>query len=236
MAAKRVYKWSFEDYKNGTLSKSQEKEFVKQFEPLVFKITKQFTSRVKIEWERVLSMAWEGFSLALVKYDPSRSSMSFVQYAGFSIRNNILSSLDNELRTVKLSAYAQARVSEKYGSKGLFNTVSIDAPARRGDSDSDQESRPVHRNLLDRPVQEKFSDGDTFEYIYQRLEERFRPRDCDMFYKAFGLKDFDEKRGKEIAQEYGVSEGLVSQKVNKIIRYMRQDSDICDMLARMLDQ
>lgn len=240
MAAKKVYKFDFEDYKRG-LSRREQKEFCDQYKPLVYKITKQFTSKIKVEWERVESMAWEGFSLALVKYDPKRSSMNFMQYAGFAIRNSILTGLDNELRVVKLSAYAQQKIGEMYGSKGLFNTVSLDVTnddQDKGNSSeqSNMESKPRHKNLYDRPIQEKFSDGDLYEYIYARVEEKFKPRDCEMFYMAFGLKDYDEMKGKEIAKVYGVSEGLVSQKVGNIVKYIRKDTDMCEMLARLLDQ
>ena len=126
-------------------------------------------------------------------------------------------------------------------SKGLFNTVSLDVTnddQDKGNSSetSNMESKPKHRNLYDRPVQEKFSDGDLYEYIYARVEEKFKPRDCEMFYMAFGLKDYDEMKGKEIAKVYGVSEGLVSQKVGNIVKYIRKDTDMCEMLARLLDQ
>lgn len=234
---KQNYKYEFSDYKN--LDKRGQREFCKQFEPLVNKITKQFVSKVHIEWERVSSMAWEGFSIALQKYNPDKSTMNFVQYAGFSIRNNILTSLDNELRIVKLSAYAQGKIEEMYGSKGLFNTISMDAPAFTNDKNDNETStgeRPNHKNMFDRPVQEQFSDGNIFDYIYQRIESQFSERDCDMFYKSFGLKEFEETKGKDIAKEYGVSEGLVSQKIKRIIKYIRKDNDMCEMLAHLLDQ
>lgn len=231
------YKYEFEDYKK--LGLREKNEFCKQFEPLVNKITKQFVSKINIEWARVSSMAWEGFSIALQKYDPNKSKMNFIQYAAFSIRNNILTGLDNELRIVKLSAYAQNKIEEKYGSKSLFNTISIDAPVfdnnDKNNNDQTVEERPCHENMFDKPVQEHFSDGNVFEYMYQRIEAIFSPRDCDIFYKTFGLKDFEETKGKDIAKEYKISEGLVSQRLKKVISFIKKDNDLCEMLAHLLD-
>ena len=85
---------------------------VQQYAPLVYKITKQFVNSVKMPWGDISSMAWEGLILAFKRYDPERSNMTFVQFAAYSIRNNILSSIDYELRTVRMSAYAQKKAND----------------------------------------------------------------------------------------------------------------------------
>ena len=111
-----------------SLTQSEKNSLAKQYEPLVNKITKQFVERVKVSWDDVKSMAWEGFALAIEQYDETKSKMNFTQYAGFAIRNNILTSLDNELRVVKLSNYAQKKAIEK--GEAVFNSVSIDTSVR----------------------------------------------------------------------------------------------------------
>lgn len=208
------------------ISQTQKNALAKQYEPLVNKITKQFVEKVKVNWDDIKSMAWEGFALAIETYDDSRSKMNFTQFAGFAIRNNILTSLDNELRTVKLSNYAQKKAIE--AGEAIFNSVSIDAP-----SHNDDELKP-REYVMNMYQNEKFSDGDVFEYLYSRIEEQFAERDCEMFYMTFGLKDYDEMKGKEIAKNFGVSEGLVSQKVKKVIMFIRKDRDLCEVLSNLL--
>ena len=208
------------------ISQDQKNALAVQYEPLVNKITKQFVEKVKVSWDDVKSMAWEGLAIAIETYDDERSTMSFTQFAGFAIRNNILTSLDNELRTVKLSNYAQKKAIAS--GEATFNSLSIDAPSR-----ADDEVKP-RETIMNMVQEEKFSDGDVFEYLYSRIESAFGKRDYTMFYMSFGLKGFDEMKGKDIAIKFGVSEGLVSQKIKKIINYIRQDEELCEILANLL--
>lgn len=208
-----------------SLSKKDFNNLAKQYEPLVCKITYQFSSKTHVSWYDIKSMAYEGLALAFEKYDPERSKMSFTQYAAFAIRNNILTSLDNELRTVKMSNYAQKKAIEH--GEAVFNSVSIDRPTR----DDESHSVELKLNMF---YNEKFSDGDVFEYLYMRLEDQFNDRDCKIFYKSYGLHDEDIMKGKEIAKEMGVSEGLVSNRNKKIIEWIRKDTNLCEVLANLL--
>jgi DNA-directed RNA polymerase specialized sigma subunit len=74
------------------ISQEQKNALAVQYEPLVNKITKQFVEKVKVSWDDVKSMAWEGLALAIENYDDERSTMTFTQFAGFAIRNNIITS------------------------------------------------------------------------------------------------------------------------------------------------
>ena len=203
-------------------------KLAKQYEPLVNKITKQYAAKVKIGWEDVKSMAWEGLAIAMETYDENKSTMNFTQFAGYAIRNNILTSLDNEVRTVKLSNYAQKKAVER--GEALFNSVSIDQPRHNGDDD---EVTPREK-VLGMFEDEKFSDGDVFDYLKSRIDDEFSTRDCLIFYKSFGLNGFDDMKGKDIAKELNVSEGLVSQRLKKIIAFIRKDNDLCEVLSNLL--
>ena len=201
-------------------------ELAKQYEPLVNKLTKQYTSRIQVEWNIVKSMAQEGLVIAMNSYDETKSKMTFTQFAAFAIRNNILSKLDEELRTVKLSSYAQKKAKE--AGESLFNTVSIDQPVS---ADEDVKPRETVMGMYESA---KFDDGDVYDYLYSRIDEKFLERDCKIFYKTFGLKGEEEMKGKDIAAEMGISEGLVSQKVKKIISWIRKDNELCEMLSNLL--
>ena len=210
------------------LNSIERNKLAKQYEPLVNKLVKQFSTKVAMSWMEIKSMAYEGLALAIQQYDEERSSMTFTQYAAFSIRNNILTCLDNESRTVKMSNYAQKKAVE--AGEALFTTVSIDRNIRQ-----DDEKKPLEVKL-GMYANETFSDGDVFEYLYSRLEENFPERERMMFYKTFGLNGEDDMKGKDIAKEFGVSEGLVSQKVKKIILWIRKDQDLCEVLSNLLER
>lgn len=208
-------------------TEKEKNDLVKQYEPLINKLTGQFYQTVQMDWDSLKSMAYEGFALAINKYDESRSSMTFMQFAAFEMRNNIMTRLTEESRTVKLPFEEQKKRKENGGP--LFNTVSIDRSIR-----DDDESLKPREMVMGMYEKAKFDDGDVFEYLYSRLEDKFPQRECDMFYMSFGLKGFDETPNQDIAKHFGVSEGLVSQKKRKIIDWIKTDRDLCEMLSNLL--
>jgi RNA polymerase sigma factor (sigma-70 family) len=212
------------NYKN--LNEVEKNKLVKQYEPLMNKLVNQFFNKVQCSWEDLKSYAYEGFALAIQKYDETKSTMNFTQYAAFSIRNNILTALNTELRTVKMDAYAQ-KISTEQGISS-FNMISIDS------CNQDEESERCRKIILSEVIDDKFSNGDIFEYLYSRIEDEFSYRDCEMFYKTFGLKGFDVTKNKDIAKSYNVSEGLSCQKVMKIIKWIRKDTELCEQLSMLL--
>lgn len=211
------------------MTELEKNKLVQQYEPLINKITKQYSNKVKASWEDIKSMAYEGFAIAINSYDSTRSSMTFAQFAGFAIRNNILTGLNNELRTVKLSAYAQKKATEN--GDAVFNSVSIET---NWDSDSDRTGGPSKKDMLNLRQEEKFSDGDIFETLYTKLENNLPMRDCEIFYRSFGLKDFDEEKGKDIAVHFGISRALVSIKLNAVIKFIQKDTELIDVLSNLL--
>lgn len=202
-----------------------------QYEPLVNKITKQFAKNVQCPWEDIKSMAWEGLVIAFNTYDANRSNMTFLQFAGFAIRNNILTSLNNELRTVKMSVYNQKK-AEAAG-EASFSSVSmsiVSGESNKVGADKDAASREYKYGLYENAT---WDCGDVYEYLYNRLDSQFNERDCQIFYMTFGLKGYEDMKGKEIAKHMGISEGLVSQKLKKIISFIRKDNDLCEMLGNL---
>lgn len=218
------------------MTQTEKNNIAKQYEALVNKLTKQYADKVKAPWEDIKSMAYEGLALAMEQYDAERSKMTFTQYAAFAIRNNILTGLNNELRTVKLSAYAQKKAMER--GEAVFNTVSMDGLRRENPQESD--TNPARnmasindwRNYLNEPA--KFDDGDIFETLYSKLEENFAARDCEIFYMTFGLKDYEEIKGKDIAEHFGISRSLVSIKVKMVISFIQKDEDLVEILSNLL--
>jgi RNA polymerase sigma factor (sigma-70 family) len=204
--------------------------FVEQYEPLLNKLTKQFVDQVKAPWDDVKSMAYEGLVIAYNTYDPKRSNMSFVQFAGFAIRNNILTSLNNELRTVKLSAYAQKKAAEI--GEAMFNSVSMDNKCSNDATESI--SAPKTKDWAQLSVSAKWSDGDVFETLYSKLEDNFASRDCEIFYMTFGLNGHDEVKGKDIAEYFNISPSLVSIKLKSIISFIQKDEDLIEILTNLL--
>lgn len=224
------------------ITEFEKNELVKQYEPLIAKLISQFFSKGTTTWDQLKSMAYEGFALAINNYDDERSKMNFTQYAAFSIRNNILNGLNNELRTVKLSAYAQQKCKEWYGEESkaaTFNTTSLSTIERNSYDGSDSVrccSRDMHSREYKLGVYTNalFADGDVYEYLYSRIESQFPESVCNLFYHTFGLKDFEELKGIELAKKYKTSPTTISIKVNKVVKWIREDDELCEMLNNLV--
>ena len=216
------------------MTELEKNTLVRKYEPLVNKITKQYSDKVKIGWDDLKSMAYEGLAIAMETYDPTRSNMTFTQFAGFAIRNNILTSLNNELRTVKLSAYAQKKAIEN--GEAVFNSVSLDLTINDSSAKNSGNSHngPKRSDWTSLMQEDKFSDGDIFETLYSKLEDNFPMRDCEIFYRTFGLKDFEEEKGKDIAAYFGISKSLVSIKLKIVIQFIRKDEELIEILSNLL--
>lgn len=199
-----------------------------QYEPLVNKMVKQYFGKVQAGWDDLKSMAYEGLVQAMNSYDPERSKMTFTQFAAFAIRNNILNSLSEELRTVKMSSYMQ----EKAEKEGLPSFSSVSLTTICGETGGeDSYSREGRYGLYESA---KFENGDVYEYMYMRLDAEFGERELDIFYSYFGLKGRKETPLQDLAKKYGVTSGRASQQLNKVIRFIRQDEDLREMLSSLI--
>lgn len=198
---------------------------VKQFGRLINKITAQEYRKVNYPWDEIYSMALEGFVNAMNEYDPIRSSMTFAQYAGFAILNNIHNRMTEECRTVRFTSYAveQAR---KNGTT-QFTTVRLDTSV----SDDDMKPRETKLGMVEN---EKFSNGDVYEYLYSRIDERFNEVDRICFYSYYGLKGMDEMQVAELAEMYHVTSGRISQRIKKVVKFIQNDPDLCEMLGSLM--
>ena len=210
-------------------SPKESNAFVKKYERLINRITNQFYSKVSTEWDTIYSMALEGFTLAINKYDENKSKMDFTQYAAYSMRNQILTSLNDELRTVKLSSYAQ-EVLAKRGEEHQFTSISLEV----NDNDDENNVRTVNP-LNGVCVVPKWIDGDIYDYLYKRIEANFKERDCEIFYMVFGLKGYDINKSVDVAKYFNITEGCVSQRLRMIINYIKKDSELCEMLALLCE-
>lgn len=199
-----------------------------QHEGLICKITDQFVKKVNMPWEDIKSMAYEGFIIAMDTYDPNRSNLTFTQFAGWSIRNRILALISEECRTVKMSAYYAKKAIARGDT--TFTSVSLTDKVMMPDHSADVE-------MVNSPfvVSDKFSDGDVLETLYSKIEEEFSVRDCEIFYRRFGLKDYGEFTGKELADYFGKSSSYISCKLKNILTFIRKDEELCEMLAGLVN-
>lgn len=201
-------------------------DLVKQYKPLLSKICYQYYSNLNsnnnITWDDIMSMAYEGFVLATKKYDPKRSKMSFTQYAAFAIKHNILTRLNEELRTVRVSCYNFQKNQKANISSGIsvpLDNINMGNSSKNSDylkkcpSCLMTDISDVHISQKIRPI---------IDYI----NNNFTPRQVDFFMKYFGLDSDTDTKVKDIAQQWHVTPGYVSQQIKLMINNIKKNKNI----------
>ena len=229
-------------------------QLARQFKPLVNKIVAQQQKVLKTDWGTLESMGYEGLAIAMNTYDPERSGMTFTQYAAFSILNNIRNCSCTELHTVKLTSYTQdqirkanAKVKQEQEANedpyvastapaGIgtttFTSVSI-SNVMNPNSDNDNMNREMRYGIYESA---KFADGDVFEQMRLEIDANCNKTDAYCFYHYFGICGYPEKQVAELAEEFKVTSGRISQRLKKVIDFIKKNEDLCESLASLLEQ
>lgn len=195
----------------------------KMYMPMVLKIVGQFTGKSKLSKSELISAALEGFTLAMNDWDRSKG-VPFKTYAGTRIRQILLNEInDNSHSLTGFNSYAA-----KQGYKA--DALSLDQMVN-GD-DEFQQDRLAALGGTDDEYKE-INDKD-LQIIYNMLEKKFSQRDCTIFYRLFGLNGYPKTKSKDLAKEFGWSEGNIRNSVlNKILKYLRTDKRAQEILTQL---
>ncbi len=216
----------------------------KQFEPLVNRITKQQQLILKAPWNTLKSMAYEGLVIAMNTYDPERSGMSFTQFAGFAILNNIRNSSCIELHTVKLTSYTQDQIKKnaqaaedgsdaEFVGVGATTFTSVSINSVLPNSDNDNMNREMRYGVYESA---KFGDGDPMMLLKVMVDDNCNKTDAYCFYSYFGVCGYEERQVMELAEEFSVTPGRISQRIKKVTDYIKKTPILCESLASLLER
>ena len=97
---------------NMDLTEQERNELAKKYLPLVKKISTKMYKNSSMDYEEIEGFAWAGFTKAMDTYDPSLSNMTFLQFAGFGIRNAILNGQTQNGSTIKISYYMRKKMKK----------------------------------------------------------------------------------------------------------------------------
>lgn len=155
---------------------------------------------------------------------------TFKQYAGWRIKFQIISDIQNYSRTVRISQYEYEKNKAAGNTKGNFNTVSIDQTI---DDDG--------QTMVDR-MTELSNGNDAFkkdakaqwDKVYKLIDDKFSVRTASVFYKYFGLRDYKQMSGVEIAKEMGITGAAVSMYIKHILTFLKSDKRTVNLLTDLL--
>lgn len=203
-----------------------------QFEPLVNKIVGQQMKILKTDWDTLKSMGYEGLVLAMNQYDPGRSKMTFTQYAAFAILNNIRNCSCEELHTVKLTSYTQDLIKRGQIAGTTFATISMQA-CINPDAEETNQNREMKCGCY---VSAKFANGDPMETLRMEVLDHCNPKDAECFFHYYGVCGYEELTVMALAERMGVTSGRISQRIKKVLDYIKGNESLMELMATMLER
>jgi len=219
-------------------------QVVRQYEPLIHKIIRQWIGKSNLGVDDLLSVALEGMAYAMnnfgkrkargengkweeVDKDEKTASYSFQQYAAYCIDNIIKEEVKHHSHTVRVPASQQSRERQEKG----YNTKNYSISGDTSIGKNDNGNLRTLFDILDtgengyKSVDNEDLDK-LWKGIYKKLEENFKERDLEIFYSAFGLNGHKLMKGKELAKKYGIGESAITPIKIKIIKFIKKDKTL----------
>ena len=214
------------------MTTQEKEELAKKYQPLVYKIALQWIGKLPLTFGDILGYGNMGLAKALNEYNPdkinkdgNKGSQTFQQYAAYSILHSILNGSNQEGHIVKFSAYQQKKRREQGESTHIMKSIDINVGP-----DGD-----YRLNIPEIGEEDKYIGlKDVYSRLYDRIESKFSKRDCDIFYKVLGLKDYKIVKGTDLAKQYHIAPCTITIIKNKIVNYIKQDEELCDELYELV--
>jgi len=221
---------------------------IKQYGPLVYKIANQFIGKENLDKAELISVGFEGLTLAMNTYqkpidkseledDAEREEAeeakrtSFKTWASYKIRWAILGEIYDNSRTIRMSYNDRRNAYTKGETTNL--TTSLDSMAGK---DGEEGSMQDHiaglatTDTLTASEQQK-----RWDKLFDELGKHFSKRDMVVFLKYFGLGGEKEEKGKDIAAEFNMTPAMVTHIVTKkILPYIKSNEDLMDIMSDLL--
>lgn len=199
----------------------------KMYMPMIYKIVNQFVGKSKLSKPELISAALEGFTLAMNEWDRSKG-VPFKTYSGTRIRQRILNDMDEYSHSLSGTSWYSTSKGYNADAFSLDSMIGYD-----GDGEFKQD-RLAALGTTDDNYSE-LSEKD-WQRIYDLLEKKFSQRDIVIFYRFFGLNGYQKVKSKELAKEFGWSEGNIRNSViNKMINYLRKDPKAQEILSQLYE-
>lgn len=211
------------------VSDKGKREVIKLYMPLIYKIVNQFVNKSKLNKAELMSAAMIGFNDAIKDYDPNNEShVSFKTFASFRVRQQILNDINAYGHSFSGTSWYSAKLAKQ--GKVSLDAVSID-------SFMNDEGEWTNDRIASLGVEDKDKDDtEKWNKVFKAIEDKFKVRDVDIFYRYFGLNGRKKEKSKDIAKSYGMSEGFIRNSViNKMLSFLRTNNELLNILRDLQD-
>lgn len=205
------------------------RDVVNMYKPLIIKIVNQFVGKSKLNKAELMSAALMGFNDAINNWDPNADkAVSFKTFASYCVRQQILNDINEYGHTLSGTSWYAAEKAKK-------GEVKLDASSLDSFMNDDGDWTNDHLAALGVEDKDK-DDTEHWKKVFKAIEDKFKVRDVDIFYRYFGLNGRKKEKSKDIAKSYGMSEGNIRNSViNKILAFLRTDKELLSILMDLQD-
>jgi DNA-directed RNA polymerase specialized sigma subunit len=204
----------------------------KQYMPMVHKIVGEYVGQSRLGKPELMSAALQGFTDAMNdwrKEGKEDSAVPFKTYAAYRIKQQILADINTYQFSVKTNWYGV----KKMGST-MLSAISLD-----GMTNDDGEFKQDHLAALgteDPNYNLSKNEEEQWADLYKIIEDTFKQRDIDVFYRYFGLKGHNKEKGKDIAKSLGISPSLIKGIIQDIVlKKLKKNPKAMEILMNLQD-
>lgn len=207
----------------------------KMYMPMIYKIVNAYVGKSRLSKQELISAALAGLTDAMNDWkkgaDDTEKHVSFKTYAAYRAKFNILADMDEYSHHLSGTNWYAVK---KYGA-GLLDATSIDGMGRNDDGEISQD----HLTALgaeDPDVNLTAPEEKQWDNLFKLIEDNFKRRDVDVFYRYFGLNGYKREKSKDIAKSLGMSEGNIRNSIlNKMILFLKKDRKASNILQNIQD-
>lgn len=219
-------KINVEDLLLDTKTTKGKNAIAKKYMPILYKIVNQYVGQSNLSKSDLISVAMEGMTNAIEKWsltpDKDGKVVGFKTLLAYYVKFAITNEINANGHTFSGTNYYAV---QKHGASSL-DAISLDnlLPTKDGEYSQD--------HLAALGVDDQSTDKDKeLEELYKILDKNFSARDCNIFYRFFGLNGYKKEKSKDIAKEYGMSEGNIRNSIlNKMIKWIKGNKKVMDIL------
>ena len=198
----------------------------KMYMPMVHKIVNGYVGKSRLGKPELMSAALQGLSDAMDDWrkNDDGNSVPFKTYAAYRIQLQILNDINQYSHTLKTNWYG----AKKLGA-GMLDAISLDGLPKDMDGEFDQD-RLASLGTEDPNYNLTKNEEENWADLYKIIEDTFKQRDVDIFYRYFGLKKHNREKAKDIAKSMGMSPGNIKPIIDKILNTLKKNPRAMDLL------
>lgn len=180
---------------------------------MVRKIVNDYVGQSRLSKPELMSAALQGFTDAMNDWrkNGDESAVPFKTYAAYRVKQQILNDINEYSYSFKTNWYGV----KKMGST-MLSALSLDSAPRDEEGEFKQD-KLKSLGVNDPNYNLTKTEKDNWAELYKIIENTFKQRDINIFYRYFGLKGHPKEKGKDIAKSLGISPSLIKGVVQDIV-------------------